>query len=84
LLLHDIHPATALALPSSLKALKEHGYQIVHVIPAGELPKSVLELPAPPAIASGSWPRVLHTSASSDGNLILHRRLEKSVAGKIH
>ena len=53
LLLHDIHPATALALPSLLKELKEHGYKVVHVVPAGELPKSVPELPAPAAIASG-------------------------------
>ena len=36
LLLHDIHPATALALPRLLKELKEHGYQAVHVVPTGE------------------------------------------------
>ena len=46
LLLHDIHPATAKALPVLLSELKAHGYHIVHVIPAGERPKSVPPLPA--------------------------------------
>src|SRR5262249_25067690 len=34
LLLHDIHPATAMALPALLKELKERAYRVVHVIPA--------------------------------------------------
>ena len=83
LLLHDIHPATVLALPSLLKELKEHGYKVVHVVPAGELPKSVPELPAP-AVASGTWPRVLHTSARSDGTAMVRHRGKKPVIGKIH
>ena len=37
LLLHDIHPATAMALPSLLKELKDRGYRVVHVVPAGKL-----------------------------------------------
>ncbi len=44
LLLHDIHPTTARALPSLLKELKRRGYRIVHVVPPGERPKSVPEL----------------------------------------
>jgi peptidoglycan/xylan/chitin deacetylase (PgdA/CDA1 family) len=86
LLLHDIHPATALALPSLLKELKEHGYQIVHVVPTGELPKSVPELPAPAAIARETWPRVVHSSAKSDGAaaVISHHRVKKHVVGKTH
>ncbi len=35
LLLHDIQPATALALPALLRELKARGYRIVHVVPAG-------------------------------------------------
>jgi peptidoglycan/xylan/chitin deacetylase (PgdA/CDA1 family) len=35
LLLHDIHPATALAMPAILRGLKAGGYRIVHVVPAG-------------------------------------------------
>ena len=33
LLLHDIQPATALALPELLRQLKAKGYRIVHVVP---------------------------------------------------
>lgn len=44
LLLHDIHPATVLALPGLLKALKENGFRIVHVVPAE---------PSGPRIAGG-------------------------------
>jgi peptidoglycan-N-acetylglucosamine deacetylase len=44
LLLHDIQPATALALPDILKELKARGYRIVHVVPAGaDRPKTVTE-----------------------------------------
>ena len=35
LLLHDIHPATVLALPQLFRELKAGGYHIVHVVPAG-------------------------------------------------
>ncbi|MEX0840747.1 MAG: polysaccharide deacetylase family protein [Xanthobacteraceae bacterium] len=35
LLLHDIHPATALALPIILKELKARGYRVVQVVPSG-------------------------------------------------
>ena len=34
LLLHDIHPATALAMPAILKGLKARGFRVVHVAPA--------------------------------------------------
>jgi peptidoglycan/xylan/chitin deacetylase (PgdA/CDA1 family) len=33
LLLHDIHPWTAAALPELLKELKDHGFRIVHLVP---------------------------------------------------
>jgi peptidoglycan/xylan/chitin deacetylase (PgdA/CDA1 family) len=33
LLLHDIHAATAAALPELLKALKEQGFHVVHIVP---------------------------------------------------
>jgi peptidoglycan/xylan/chitin deacetylase (PgdA/CDA1 family) len=62
LLLHDIQPATALALPEILKALKERGYKIVQVVPAtADRPKTVTE---PEAWVQRHpvrepWPRVL-------------------------
>jgi peptidoglycan/xylan/chitin deacetylase (PgdA/CDA1 family) len=44
LLLHDIQPATALALPQLLRELKQRGYQVVHVVPAGsDRPRMVSE-----------------------------------------
>ena len=57
LLLHDIHPATAMALPTLLKELKAKGYKIVQAVPAGERPKSVPERPAAMVADSGGWPR---------------------------
>jgi len=38
LLLHDIQPATALALPELLRELKAKGYRVVHVVPRGAAP----------------------------------------------
>jgi len=60
LLLHDIQPRTALALPALLKALKARGYRIVHVVPAGpDRPKTVAPLEAWAARHTPVWPRVL-------------------------
>src|SRR5665213_556629 len=66
LLLHDIHPATAMALPTLLKELKEGGYHVVQVVAAGErpatLPETMITSPTPDQEA---WPRILKTSAAS-------------------
>ena len=74
LLLHDIQPRTALALPVLLKALKARGYRIVHVVPAGpERPKTLAPPEAWVMKHTPTWPRVLErdpafidTSAGSD------------------
>jgi len=63
LLLHDIHPATAMALPSLLKELKEQGYHVVHVVPAGERPKLLPELVAAHE-DKGNWPRLVEKTSS--------------------
>lgn len=55
LLLHDIHPATAAALPMLLKELKARGYRIVQAVPAGERPLWVPE-PLHPLIAEDGGP----------------------------
>jgi peptidoglycan/xylan/chitin deacetylase (PgdA/CDA1 family) len=34
ILLHDIHPQTVAMLPDFLRALKERGYKVVHIVPA--------------------------------------------------
>ena len=52
LLLHDIQPATALALPHLLRELKRRGYKIVQVVPAAA-PALVASAPRqPPAAAT--------------------------------
>lgn len=68
ILMHDIHPATALMLPALLRELKKQGYRVVQVVPAGDRPASVPELVASPADAKGAWPRVLKASVTSDAN----------------
>jgi peptidoglycan/xylan/chitin deacetylase (PgdA/CDA1 family) len=62
LLLHDIHPATAMALPVLLKQLKSKGFHVVQVVAAGERPPS---LPALVASSKTTWPTVVKTSARS-------------------
>src|SRR5262249_38259714 len=62
LLLHDIQPATALAMPEILKELKARGFKIVHVVSATpDRPKTVTE-PELWAARRGSepkvWPRI--------------------------
>jgi peptidoglycan/xylan/chitin deacetylase (PgdA/CDA1 family) len=48
LLLHDIQPATALALPELLRELKTRGYRIVQVVPGkGDMSVPVAAKPAP-------------------------------------
>jgi peptidoglycan/xylan/chitin deacetylase (PgdA/CDA1 family) len=62
-LLHDLQPATALAMPELLKTLKARGYKIVHAIAPGERPKTVPEPNgAAPLVADYGWPRTLSTS----------------------
>src|SRR5215468_3483697 len=62
LLLHDIQPATALAMPEILRELKARGFKIVHVVPATpDRPKTVTE-PELWAARRGPepkvWPRI--------------------------
>jgi peptidoglycan/xylan/chitin deacetylase (PgdA/CDA1 family) len=62
LLLHDIQPATALALPAILAELKARGYKIVHVVPATpDRPATVAENDnwIQGHHTRPSWPRVL-------------------------
>jgi peptidoglycan/xylan/chitin deacetylase (PgdA/CDA1 family) len=68
LLLHDIQPATALALPNLLAELKARGFKIVHVIPASANQPKTVTAPEqwvlrhePPGI----WPRVVPASLAA-------------------
>jgi peptidoglycan/xylan/chitin deacetylase (PgdA/CDA1 family) len=81
LLMHDIHPATAMALPTLLKELKKQGYHVVQVVPAGERPASVPELIAADK-EKAAWPRVLKASAdvvlSGDKPALRHHHVKKA------
>jgi peptidoglycan/xylan/chitin deacetylase (PgdA/CDA1 family) len=72
LLLHDIQPATALALPGLLRELKARGFRVVHVVPAGaEQPVTATlpeqwrpNRPARMEMAARLWPRVIERGAA--------------------
>lgn len=74
LLLHDIHPATALAMPAILKGLKARGFRIVHVVPtAPGRPKTYSE-PQQWA-AHGRAPRIAIADGRIDPRLPVPARL---------
>jgi peptidoglycan/xylan/chitin deacetylase (PgdA/CDA1 family) len=52
LLLHDIHPATAAALPGLLQQLKDKGFHIVQVVPAASYEIAMAKKPEAPMPAS--------------------------------
>ena len=83
ILMHDIHPATALALPTLLKELKAGGYHVVHVVAAGQQPKSLPEVVAT-AIEKENWPRVLHAKAEKRGAAMsaLRHRVKRMLASR--
>ena len=89
LLLHDIHPATVMALPSLLNELKDKGYHVVQVVAAGERPQSLPDLVASP-IHEEAWPRVLKTNATAHVHVkaaLRHRvnhHVKKTLTGKRH
>jgi peptidoglycan/xylan/chitin deacetylase (PgdA/CDA1 family) len=64
-LLHDLQPSTALAMPDLLKALKANGYRIVHAVAPGQRPAPVPEPEAPAGtpVADLGWPRTLPARA---------------------
>jgi peptidoglycan-N-acetylglucosamine deacetylase len=65
ILMHDIHRKTAMALPILLKELKANGYNVVHVVAAGERPKSVHDLMASSTSDGTVSPTALTNATSS-------------------
>jgi peptidoglycan-N-acetylglucosamine deacetylase len=83
ILMHDIHRATAMALPILLKELKANGYNVVHVVAAGERPKSIPELMALPTTGGKALPTVLTKAPSGDDALTArqnHRNKKRRVS----
>lgn len=52
LLLHDIHPKTAAALPGLLEQLKAEGYHVVQVVPSAAYEMAMARRPTPAILAS--------------------------------
>jgi peptidoglycan-N-acetylglucosamine deacetylase len=84
LLLHDIHPATAAALPGLLQQLKDNGFHIVQVVPAASYeiamakkPEAIATLPHDETIigngmdqkTQASWPQTSANIAADDSTL---------------
>jgi peptidoglycan/xylan/chitin deacetylase (PgdA/CDA1 family) len=80
LLLHDIHPATAMALPVLLKELKQNGFHIVQVVAPGERPQSLPEQEMMVAKKSG-WPTVPQAKAH-DTDEPQHHRIKTAATRK--
>jgi peptidoglycan/xylan/chitin deacetylase (PgdA/CDA1 family) len=80
LLLHDIKPATAMAVPTLLQELKAKGYRIVHAVPAGARPESVPDLPPTMVAANPGWPRVVPQKAETTGSIKTRRARHVKVA----
>src|SRR5215510_2435445 len=86
ILMHDIHRKTAMALPIFLKELKANGYNVVHVIAAGEQPKSIPELLASPATHGKALPTDLTNASNGDHALATRQshRIKKRSASRHH
>jgi peptidoglycan/xylan/chitin deacetylase (PgdA/CDA1 family) len=84
ILMHDIHRKTAMALPILLKELKANGYNVVHVVAAGERPKSIPELTASPTSDGKALPTELTNTSSGDHALTARQnhRIKKRSASR--
>jgi hypothetical protein len=83
LLLHDIHPATAIALPGLLQQLKDNGFHIVQVVPAASYEIAMAKKPEATALprdetiigtgmdrtAQPSWPQASLNNAADHSTL---------------
>jgi peptidoglycan-N-acetylglucosamine deacetylase len=65
-LMHDIQPVTARALPDLLRELKSRGYRIVHVVPAGPK-RGPIAAPKDWALRQSvpNWPRLTGPAAAA-------------------
>jgi peptidoglycan/xylan/chitin deacetylase (PgdA/CDA1 family) len=85
ILMHDIHRATAMALPILLKQLKANGYNVVQVVGGGERPKSIPELIALPSDGK-ALPTELTNAPSGDDALTTrqNQRIKKRRVSRHH
>src|SRR5215831_21190145 len=83
ILMHDIHRATAMALPILLKELKANGYNVVHVVASGERPKSIPELTAS-STSDGRASTKLTTKGDDALTARQNHRIKKRSASRHH
>ena len=86
ILMHDIHRKTAMALPILLKELKANGYNVVHVVAAGERPTSIPE-PIVSSTSDGRASTANLTNAVSGDHALTARenhRIKKHSASRHH
>jgi peptidoglycan/xylan/chitin deacetylase (PgdA/CDA1 family) len=86
ILMHDIHRATAMAVPILLKEMKANGYTVVHVVAGGERPKSIPELMALPALDEKAPPTELTKASSGEDALTARQshRIKKRRGSRHH
>jgi peptidoglycan/xylan/chitin deacetylase (PgdA/CDA1 family) len=86
ILMHDIHRATAMALPILLKELKANGYTVVHVVAGGKRPKSTPQLMALPALDEKAPPTEMAKASSGDDALTARQshRIKKRRVSRHH
>jgi peptidoglycan/xylan/chitin deacetylase (PgdA/CDA1 family) len=80
LLLHDVQPATALALPALLKELKARGWRVVHAVPPQSHRPIVAKhhkTPAARTAAATSWPRTAAPRAQQERRAA-HTRVQRA------
>ncbi len=79
LLLHDIHPWTAQAVPELLRQLKDHGFHIVNIVPPSSPEAATASAAKPPTVASAEQALPAPDAqppapGSQDLGVSLHRR----------
>ncbi|WP_137044283.1 polysaccharide deacetylase family protein [Pseudolabrys sp. FHR47] len=85
LLLHDIHPATARAVPMLLKRLKAGGYRIVQAVPTGDRPASVPER-SPVLVAAAEkpgWPRIVQPPKQPGSKVKMAAKKDAALRAKL-
>jgi len=75
LLLHDVQPVTALALPILLRELKNNGYRVVHVVPHARRPNLRMPHVATAEADRQAWPHALPDDAGEAKRTKQKRRI---------
>lgn len=75
LLLHDVQPVTAMALPTLLRELKANGYRVVQVVPQGRRPQMQRPHVANAGSDAQAWPRTIEQEHRAPRRTRTYRRV---------